>query len=256
MKYLVYISLTLVFFSKANAQTKQELKQHLIDGVEAFNAEEHESAVTLFGSGGSLENYEDIAAYNRGRSLLETEDLESAISAFEQAIELSDNPILKSRSNYNIGNASLYEGELETAIESYKSALRLDPNFDDARHNLANAYKLLQEQQEQEQQEQGEDGEDGEQEEEQEEEQQDDGEDGEQEDDGDDGEQEDDGDDGEQEDQDENQNDQQKEKPVEKQISKEEMERILENLENEEEKIQAKLMKQKGSGKKKVKKEW
>jgi tetratricopeptide (TPR) repeat protein len=252
MKYLVYISLTLVLFTKANAQTKQELKQHLIDGVEAFNAEEHESAVTLFGSGGSLENYEDIAAYNRGRSLLETEDLESAISAFEQAIELSDNPILKSRSNYNIGNASLYEGELETAIESYKSALRLDPNFDDARHNLANAYKLLQEQQEQEQQEQGEDGEDGEQEEEQE----DDGDDGEQEDDGDDGEQEDDGDDGEQEDQDENQNDQQKEKPVEKQISKEEMERILENLENEEEKIQAKLMKQKGSGKKKVKKEW
>ena len=242
MKYLVYISLTLFLFTKANAQTKQELKQHLIDGVEAFNAEEHESAATLFGSGSSLENYEDIAAYNRGRSLLETEDLESAISAFEQAIELSNNPILKSRSNYNIGNASLYEGELETAIESYKSALRLDPNFDDARQNLANAYKLLQVQQEQQEQ----DGEDGEQDDEQDDEQ-----DGEQ-----DGEQEENQEENQSDQQEDQQEEKQEEKPVEKQISKEEMERILENLENEEEKIQAKLMKQKGSRKKTIEKEW
>jgi len=245
MKYLVYISLTLFLFTKANAQTKQELKQHLIDGVEAFNAEEHESAATLFGSGSSLENYEDIAAYNRGRSLLETEDLESAISAFEQAIELSNNPILKSRSNYNIGNASLYEGELETAIESYKSALRLDPNFDDARQNLANAYKLLQVQQEQQEQD-GEDGEDGEQDDEQDDEQ-----DGEQ-----DGEQEENQEENQSDQQEDQQEEKQEEKPVEKQISKEEMERILENLENEEEKIQAKLMKQKGSRKKTIEKEW
>ena len=34
------------------------------------------------------------------------------------------------------------------------------------------------------------------------------------------------------------------------------MARILENLENEEEKIQARLMKQKGSGKKTIEKEW
>jgi len=234
MKYFVYISLIFLLFTKANAQTQQELKQHLIDGVEAFNAQAHESAASSFNSGSSLENYEDIAAYNRGRSLLETEDFESAISAFQQAIEFSDNPILKSRSEYNIGNASLMGGEIETAIEAYKSALKHDPNFVEARHNLANAYKLLQQQEEQEE-EQDEEGEQGEQGEE--------GEEGE--------------DNNEEAEESELPEENEEEgKPVDKQISKEEMERILENLENEEEKIQAKLTKQKGSGKKTIEKQW
>jgi len=234
MKYFVYISLIFLLFTKANAQTQQELKQHLIDGVEAFNAQAHESAASSFNSGSSLENYEDIAAYNRGRSLLETEDFESAISAFQQAIEFSDNPILKSRSEYNIGNASLMGGEIETAIEAYKSALKHDPNFVEARHNLANAYKLLQQQEEQEE-EQDEEGEEGEQGEE--------GEEGE--------------DNNEEAEESELPEENEEEgKPVDKQISKEEMERILENLENEEEKIQAKLTKQKGSGKKTIEKQW
>jgi tetratricopeptide (TPR) repeat protein len=243
MKYFVYIWLIFLLFTKANAQTQQELKQHLIDGVEAFNAQAHESAASSFNSGSSLENYEDIAAYNRGRSLLETEDFESAISAFQQAIEFSDNPILKSRSEYNIGNASLMGGEIETAIEAYKSALKHDPNFVEARHNLANAYKLLQQQEEQEE-EQDEEGEEGDQGEE--------GEEGEQGEEGEDGE-----DNNEEAEESELPEENEEEgKPVDKQISKEEMERILENLENEEEKIQAKLTKQKGSGKKTIEKQW
>ena len=47
------------------------------------------------------------------------------------------------------------------------------------------------------------------------------------------------------------------EKQVEGQISKEDMARILENLENKEAEIQAKLRKQKGKGEKKtIEKQW
>ena len=50
---------------------------------------------------------------------------------------------------------------------------------------------------------------------------------------------------------------QQQPQQQEKQLSKEEMARILENLENEEEKIQEKLMRAKAKGKKrKIEKEW
>lgn len=282
IRYILYISLTLAPASVLLGQTNLELKKKLIDGVESFKEAELENAAHLFAAGAELEGYEDIAAYNRGRALMDTESHDEALSAFSKAIEISENSQIKSRSWYNAGNVNLMMGDIEKAIEAYKNSLRNDPTFGEARNNLNEAYKLLQQQQKQEQQdqqeqqqEQNEDGEDSENKKEKEE-----GEEGENQQDQQDkqdGEDENDqqGKDGEDENEDRNkeeEGDQQDQKGEngengdeekeaeqvrERQLSKEEMARILENLENEEEKIQARLMKQKGAGKKKtIEKKW
>ena len=124
-------------FSSALGQTDMDLKQHLINGVTSFENNMNEDAASSFSKGSTLENYEDIAAYNLGRSLMETDDLEGATSAFQQAIASSENSSLISNALYNSGNIALSSGDPSTAIENYKSSLRLNPDFSDARHNLA-----------------------------------------------------------------------------------------------------------------------
>jgi Ca-activated chloride channel family protein len=275
--------------SKVLGQTDLELKQHLINGISSFEENMNEDAringfcettffdaANSFSNGSTLENYEDIAAYNLGRSLMETEDLEGAASAFKQAIASSENNQLISNAWYNSGNIALNSDDPSTAIEAYKSSLRLNPDFANARHNLAIANKMLQQQEEQEEQEQdgdeeNEDEKEGDEENEDEKEGDEENEDekegdeeNEDEKEGDEeNEDEKEGDeenedkkDGDEENEDEKEGDQEdkdeQEKQVAGQISKEEMARILESLDQEEERILSKLRMQKGDGKKKT----
>ena len=232
-----------------------DLKEHLINGVSQFSNGEFTEATSSFSNGSTLENFQDIAAYNLGRTLMETEDLEGAASAFQHAISSSENSELKSQAWYNTGNIALQSQDPETAVNAYKSALRHSAENNEARHNLAIANKMLQQQEQQEQQE-GEDEEEGEEGEEKQ-----DGEDqqeGEEEQEGEEQQEGEEEQDGEEQQEGEQENDpQNEEQQVEGQISKEDMEKILENLENEEAKIQAKLRRQKGKGEKKtIEKQW
>jgi len=229
-------------------QSAIDLKGHLINGVAQFSSGEFSDATTSFSNGSTLEKFEDIAAYNLGRTLMETEDLEGATSAFQQAIASSENSKLKSNAWYNTGNIALQSQDPEAAVNAYKSALRNSSTNNEARHNLAIANKMLQQQEQQEKQE-GEEGEEGEKDEEQKQEEQQ----GEEEQEGEEQKQE------EQQGEEEQEGEEQKqeEQQVEGQISKEDMARILENLENKEAEIQAKLRRQKGKGEKKtIEKQW
>ena len=255
MNIYIKIQLTVTLLLSAilgvlgQTQSAIDLKGHLINGVSQFSSGEFSEATTSFSNGSTLEEFEDIAAYNLGRTLMETEDLEGATSAFQQAIASSENSELKSNAWYNTGNIALQSQDPEAAVNAYKSALRNSSTNNEARHNLAIANKMLQQQEQQEQQEgeegeeQKQEGEDG-QEQKQEEQEGEEGEDGEEQ-----KQEEQEGEDGQEQKQDE--------KQVEGQISKEDMARILENLENKEAEIQAKLRRQKGKGEKKtIEKQW
>ena len=264
LKILITFTAFCSCFIVGSAQTPSalSLKEHLINGVSQFSEGEYNQATSSFSNGSTLDGFEDIAAYNLGRSLMETDDVEGATSAFQQAIASSENPELKSQAWFNTGNIALQSEDPEAAVNAYKSALRNSPTNHDARHNLSIANKMLQQQEQQEQEQDGEDGEESDDSEDSEDKEdgddQDDGEDQDNED-KEDGEDKNDGED-EQESKGEDgkdKEDEKEEQQVEGQISKEEMARILENLENEEAKIQAKLRRQKGKGEKKtIEKQW
>jgi len=255
--------------SKIWGQTDLELKQHLINGMSSFEENMNEDAASSFSNGSTLKNYEDIAAYNLGRSLMETEDLEGAASAFKQAIASSENNDLISNAWYNSGNIALNSDDPSTAVEAYKSSLRLNPDFANARHNLAIANKMLQQQEEQKEQEQdGDEDQDGDEEKEGDDEKEGEGEEKEGDEDEKEGEEDEkEGEEDEKEKEEEKEGEQEnkgeegkedeQEKQVAGQISKEEMARILESLDQEEERILSKLRMQKGDGKKKtIEKPW
>jgi tetratricopeptide (TPR) repeat protein len=66
------------------------------------------------------------------------EDQEKAEAAFREALARDRGHL---RALVNLGNLHLERGEVEEAIRLYQEALRLDPEFPQAHHNLAAAYR-------------------------------------------------------------------------------------------------------------------
>ncbi|MET0055446.1 MAG: tetratricopeptide repeat protein, partial [Candidatus Thiodiazotropha sp. 6PLUC10] len=96
----------------------------------------------------AAEGFED--AYRRGVAHYRTGDYESAIKDFK----LAERDEVKLDARYNQGNSHYRLEEYEQAVDAYESVLELDPEHEDARHNLALAKDKLAEQQEEEEQEQ------------------------------------------------------------------------------------------------------
>lgn len=171
------------------------------------------------------------------------------MTSYAAVAKRSDDVKTKSSALYNLGN-TLYDGQkYAEAAEAYKQTLRLDPNNENARYNLAMAQQKLQESEQQEQQNQ--DGEnqnsDNQDQQQQQQNQQQEGE--------------------------ENQEKQQSESQEQQQqqaqqgeegqgedqqaISKEDAERMLDALENEEQKTIEKIQKDKTKGQNvKIDKDW
>ncbi|MCK4679974.1 tetratricopeptide repeat protein [bacterium] len=172
-------------------------------------------------------------AFNAGNALFRKGELPDAIREYGNAA-LSDDDLVSSSALYNAGNAFLQAGQIDTAVEAFKGALKLNPDDQDAKHNLEVALELL-EQQDQDQQ-QGED------QQEQDEQNQDQQEQDEQD---------------QQQDEDEQEGeDQQEQDQQEQAMSQEEAERLLDAIEAAEEELQAELRASRAGKREKVDKDW
>ena len=129
-------------------------KASIIEGIQQFQNGE-KGADSLFALGEVHSELAPIAAYNRGRSMLENQEgLTEARQAFQRAISKTEDESLVADAWYNTANSLMLEQDLDGAIEGYKSALRVSPGHDAARFNLAQAIRMKQEQQEDQQDEQ------------------------------------------------------------------------------------------------------
>ncbi|MDC1486846.1 tetratricopeptide repeat protein, partial [Flavobacteriales bacterium] len=123
----------------AQAQTDFEAKKFIIDGIEAYRSGEM-NADSLFALGETHSELQPLAAYNRGRSIMEQEgEPLEARKAFQRAAQETSDPSLEADAWHNTGNSLLMEDDLDGAIEAYKSALRANPRHDAARYNLSYA---------------------------------------------------------------------------------------------------------------------
>ena len=99
-------------------------------------------------------DFEEVQ-FNLADALFRQDRHDESISVLNDLISNTKNINLKSESYYNIGNNFLEKQELENAIDAYKNCLRLNPSDEEARHNLVTAMSRMQQQeQNQEQQEQ------------------------------------------------------------------------------------------------------
>lgn len=102
---------------------------------EAFNAGQYDQAAAGFSRRAERRPKDPAAQFNLGSALHQLEDYDGAKAAFEKALSAEEKS-LRAKAVYDLGNTAYRQGLLEEAISRYTEALALDPDDDDAKHNL------------------------------------------------------------------------------------------------------------------------
>lgn len=103
----------------------------------------------------SLEKDSDLKSnYNLGNAVYQQERFEEAIEHYESATSKAKTKEEESSAFYNLGNAYFQNQKLQEAVNAYKQSIRINPNNEDARHNLGMAKQVLRMMQQQQQQQQ------------------------------------------------------------------------------------------------------
>jgi Ca-activated chloride channel family protein len=84
--------------------------------------------------------------YNIGNTLHRKEDYQGAAAETLQGLSKADSD-LRTRAYYNLGNSFYRQGQFAEAIAAYEEALKLNPDDQDAKHNLELAQQQLEKQQ-------------------------------------------------------------------------------------------------------------
>ena len=107
--------------------------------------------------------------YNSGNVLYRTGEYEDSVQDFDESLKHARGE-LRSSGFFNRGNALFQQQQYRQAVEAYKEVLRMNPDDQDAKHNLELALNHLPPPEEEQDQEQEEEEEEQEQDEQQEEE--------------------------------------------------------------------------------------
>ena len=81
--------------------------------------------------------------YNIASSHYKTKNYEEAMKGYLDVAATAKDVKLQEKALYSCGNALFRQGKLEEAIEYYRKALEIDPNDQDAKHNLEFAREEL-----------------------------------------------------------------------------------------------------------------
>lgn len=217
------------------------------------------------------------AQFNLGDALVKQERFDEALEAFDKVSASTENQKLKANALHNKGNVLLSQQDLEGAIESYKDALRVNPKDHETRYNYAYVKNLLDQQQQDQNQDQ-EQNDDDNKEEDKEQNEEDNNQDDQnnegsenkdqensdkednkqdQQDDGENKEDEQNQDKGQTDGDDSDEKQENNPKPNENKLNPDEVERLLDALNQQEEKVQDKMKKHKLKGAKvKIEKDW
>jgi Ca-activated chloride channel family protein len=236
MESRIILSLLILFLVSTHSYG-QSRHMMLRDADIAYKNKMYKEAESNYRKAKDIDN--DVqSAFNLGNASYNQGKFEEAAKYFKEASSLSSNQKTQSDALFNQGNALHQAGELPAALESYKESLKLSPGDSEARENYLNTLKKLRVQQQQQQQEQKQQQE--EQQQEQQEEQQ------------------------QQQQQEEQQQQQQENKQEQNEagqaeenkdkLNKEEVDKLLEMIQREEERMQEKMKGNKPN--KKIIKDW
>jgi tetratricopeptide (TPR) repeat protein len=140
LKPVLAIFFLFIGFSSFAQNANETIKK----GNDAYKKNDYETATKKYGEVVQKNENNATAQFNLGNALYKTEKKEDAVNAFEKANTTLVKPTEKSNALYNKGVVLQNNKKLEDCILSYKSALKLNPNNEDARHNLQLALKKQQ----------------------------------------------------------------------------------------------------------------
>ena len=127
----------------------------------------------------ALESYQDAQVrapesgepyYNSGNALYRTEEYEEALQSYDESLWHAGGE-LRSHGFFNRGNTAFQQEQYQEAVEAYEEVLRMNPDDQDAKHNLELALLQIPPEDEQQQEDQQDEQQDQEEQDEEEDEQ-------------------------------------------------------------------------------------
>lgn len=139
-------------FTSRNRQAEMNDKAN-----ELYDAGELEKALTSYtrALNESWEKTRPLLHMNIGNVFFKQGDYDKALAEYLLSGSLTGDESIKARSFYNSGNAYFQKEQYDKAVEAYIESLKMNPDNEDAKHNLELSLRMIQEQEnKQEQQEQ------------------------------------------------------------------------------------------------------
>jgi len=234
----------IILFTAFQCVYGQALRKKVVAGNKLFTEEKYDEALNKYIDAQVHAPESPLLKFNIGDAQYKKNKYEEAIKEFEASLS-SEDVLKQAQSYYNMGNSLYRLNKLPEAIAAYKKSLELNPNDEDAKYNLEFVRKKLkdeaqkqqqnpQQQQQQNQDQQQQQNQDDQQQDQQQQDQQQQQQDQEQQD-------------------EQQQQEQQQAQPQD--ISKEDAERILNSLNEDEEKMKE-ARKQQMPGNISVSKDW
>ena len=153
IKPIIIIAIITITALTACSSSAEKLNQ---DGNEAFTEQAYLEALDLYHSA-QIESPELAEPYyNAANSLYRQGNYPEALQQMQMALQFVDEASLAESSFYNMGNSLFNSQELETAVEAYKQALLINPDDADAKYNLELALQQQQQQQQEQENQQNE----------------------------------------------------------------------------------------------------
>jgi len=145
---ILFFSISIIFCSTfAIGQTSHK---NLIAGDKYYNNQEYYLAEEQYRKAREEEK-EIKATFNLGNTVYLQERYEEAVDHFETATALADNEIQRSNAYYNLGNALFQNQKVEEALDAFKEAVVLNPENEEAKYNLLVTKQILKQLQQEEQ---------------------------------------------------------------------------------------------------------
>ncbi|MEZ4949366.1 MAG: tetratricopeptide repeat protein [Saprospiraceae bacterium] len=140
------------FGTELSAQTKHQL---LREADQFYYSDNFKSAEENYRKALESEKEAD-ATYNLGNTIYKQNRIDEAIEKYESAASSANNEDLKSKAYHNLGNAYFQKKEYDKSIDAFQKSLLINPKDLETKKNLALAKQQLVQQQQQQQQNQDE----------------------------------------------------------------------------------------------------
>lgn len=235
IKNLVFILLLIAYFQGL----AQEDKKYIRKGNNLYEKEDFVGAEENYLKALEKNNQSTKADFNLGDAFYKQKKFAEAAQQFQKVAEKTTDKELKANAYHNLGNSLLQAEKYQESVNAYKQSLKINPTDDETRYNLAYAKKMLQQQQQQENKDKDKDKKDEDKKEDKKDQEKKDQENKDKSD-------------------EKKEGDKDKEQqPQPNQLSKQEAKQMLDALNNQEKKVQAKLKKKKENTQKlNIEKDW
>lgn len=127
--------------SKEAKANKEKAKTYIRKGNSNFQNNKLQDAEVNFRKALNLNPKSNTAHYNLGNTLYQQQRYQEATEQYIASSEKNDDKISKAKSFHNLGNSYFKGNQLDKAITAYENALKLYPNDMDTKYNLALAKK-------------------------------------------------------------------------------------------------------------------